>query len=91
MKATHHKNGQINTLVDEAPYQPGYEDAAFKPKPTNDYSENYLRIQKLLKCYHNATLKCNYNVATKIAHDLAEETIKLEFATYDQIRKSWLS
>ena len=57
----------------------------------NDYSENYLRIQKLLKCYYNATLKCNYNVATKIAHDLAEETIKLEFATYDQVRKSWLS
>jgi len=56
-----------------------------------DYSENYLRIQMLLKCYHNATLKKQYEKATKIAHDLAEETIKLEFATYDQVRMSWLS
>ena len=56
-----------------------------------DYSENYLRIQMLLKCYHNATLKQNYDKATRIAHDLAEETIKLEFATYAQVRKEWLS
>ena len=56
-----------------------------------DYSENYLRIQKLLRCYHNATLKQNYDKATKIAHDLAEETIKLEFATYAQVRKEWLT
>ena len=58
---------------------------------SQDYSENYLRIQKLLKCYHNATLKKQYEKATLIAHDLAEETIKLEFATYDQVRMSWLS
>jgi hypothetical protein len=56
-----------------------------------DYSENYLRIQKLLKCYHNATLKQDYDKATRIAHDLAEETIKLEFATYAQVRKEWLT
>ena len=56
-----------------------------------DYSENYLRIQKLLRCYHNATLKQDYDKATKIAHDLAEETIKLEFSTYEQVRKTWLS
>jgi hypothetical protein len=56
-----------------------------------DYSENYLRIQKLLRCYHNATLKQDYEKATKIAHDLAEETIKLEFATYAQVRKEWLA
>ena len=56
-----------------------------------DYSENYLRIQKLLKCYHNATLKQDFDKATKIAHDLADETIKLEFATYDQVKKQWLS
>jgi hypothetical protein len=56
-----------------------------------DYSENYLRIQKLLRCYHNATLKQDYDKATRIAHDLAEETIKLEFATYAQVRKEWLS
>jgi hypothetical protein len=56
-----------------------------------DYSENYLRIQKLLRCYHNATLKQDYDKATRIAHDLAEETIKLEFSTYEQVRKTWLS
>jgi len=55
-----------------------------------DYSENYLRIQQLLKKYHNATLKCDYELATQLAHELSEETIKLEFATYDQVRKSWL-
>jgi hypothetical protein len=55
-----------------------------------DYSENYLNIQRLLKSYHNATLKWDYEKATKIAHDLADETIKLEFATYDQVRKQWL-
>jgi hypothetical protein len=57
----------------------------------NDYSENYLRIQKLLKCYHTATLKNQYEKATRIANDLANETVKLEFSTYDQVRKSWLS
>lgn len=35
MKITHHKNGKIKTLVDEAPYHPGYEDAGFKPKEMN--------------------------------------------------------
>ena len=38
----------------------------------NDYSENYLRIQKLLRCYHNATLKKQYEKATLIANDLAD-------------------
>jgi|GEM_PF-2855128 hypothetical protein len=56
-----------------------------------DYSENYLQIAKLLKAYHNATLVKNFEKATKIAHELADETIKLEFNTYDQIRNSWLN
>jgi hypothetical protein len=56
-----------------------------------DYSENYLRIQQLMKKYHNATLKNNYAKATQIAHELADETIKLEFATYDQVRKKWVN
>ena len=56
-----------------------------------DYSENYLKIQRLLKSYHNATLKNQFEKATLIANDLAEETIKLEFATYDQVRKQWLA
>ena len=57
----------------------------------NDYSQNYLKLQMLMKSYHNYTLKCYYEKATQIAHELSEETIKLEFATYDQIRKQWLS
>jgi hypothetical protein len=56
-----------------------------------DYSENYLRIQKLLKCYHNATLKNQYEKATLIAHDLADETIKLELATIRAVKNQWLS
>lgn len=55
-----------------------------------DYSENYLKIQRLLKKYHEATLKNNYEKATKIACELAEETIQLEFSTYDQVRMQWL-
>lgn len=56
----------------------------------NDYSENYLRIQKLLKCYHNATLKNQYETATKIAHDLADETIRLEIASVRALKDQWL-
>ena len=56
-----------------------------------DYSENYLNIQKLLKSYHKETLKGNFAKATQLAHELADETVKLEFTTYDQVRKSWLS
>jgi hypothetical protein len=57
----------------------------------NDYSENYLKIQRLLKSYHDATLKCNYEKATKLAHDLADETIKLEISTIRQLKDQWLS
>ena len=57
----------------------------------NDYSKNYLKIQQLMKSYHNATLKGNFELATQLAHKLSEETIKLEIATYDQVRKQWLS
>ena len=56
-----------------------------------DYSENYLRIQKLLKCYHNATLKQDFDKATKIAHDLADETIRLELASIKALKDQWLS
>jgi hypothetical protein len=56
-----------------------------------DYSENYLRIGQLMKQYYDATLKNQYEKATLIAHELAEETIKLEFSTYEQVRKQWLS
>jgi hypothetical protein len=56
----------------------------------NDYSENYLRIQKLLKCYHNATLKNQYEKATKIAHDIADETIRLEIASVRALKEQWL-
>jgi hypothetical protein len=56
-----------------------------------DYSENYLKIQQLTKAYHTATLKGNFEKATKIAHDLADETIKLEIATIKQLKNQWLS
>lgn len=55
-----------------------------------DYSQNYLKIQRLLKSYHNATLKGDFDKATKIAHDLADETIKLEISSIHQLRKQWL-
>ena len=55
-----------------------------------DYSENYLKIQRLLKSYHIATLKCNYELATKLAHDLAYETIRLEIATIRELKDQWL-
>ena len=56
-----------------------------------DYSENYLNLQRLLKAYHSATLKGNFEKATKLAHDLADETIKLEIASIRQLKNQWLS
>jgi len=56
-----------------------------------DYSENYLKIQRLLKGYHSATLKNNFEQATKLAHDLADETIKLEIASIKALKDQWLS
>ena len=55
-----------------------------------DYSEPYLNIQKLVKAYHNATLKQNFEKATKIAHELADETIKLEIASIKQLKNQWV-
>lgn len=40
MNITHHKNGEIKTLVEEAPYHPGYEDAVDISKQYVDKSEN---------------------------------------------------
>jgi len=56
-----------------------------------DYSENYLRIQRLMKAYHTATLKRQFEKATQIAHDLADETIKLEISTIRELKNQWLS
>ena len=56
-----------------------------------DYSENYLNLKKLLKNYHDATLKCDFEKATKIAHDLADETIRLEIASIRQLKEQWLT
>ena len=55
-----------------------------------DYSENYLKIQRLLKKYHEATLKGHFENATRYAHDLADETIKLEISTLHQVKQRWL-
>jgi hypothetical protein len=43
-----------------------------------------------MKKYHNATLKCNFDLATKIAHELADETIKLEIASVRALKDQWL-
>jgi len=56
-----------------------------------DYSENYLKIQRLLKSYHKATLKNNFDQATKIAHELADETIQLEIASIRALKDQWLN
>ena len=56
-----------------------------------DYSEPYLEIQRLLKAYHKATLKGNFDKATKIAHDLADETIRLEIASIKQLKNQWVN
>lgn len=55
-----------------------------------DYCEPYLAIQRLLKSYHYATLKGNFEKATKIAHELADETIRLEIASIKQLKNEWL-
>jgi hypothetical protein len=55
-----------------------------------DYSENYLKIQRLLKDYHKATIKWEYEKATKIAHELADETIRLEIASVKALKDQWL-
>jgi len=46
MNITHHKNGEIKTLVEEAPYHPGYEDAGFKPK-----LENYITDDEIMETW----------------------------------------
>jgi hypothetical protein len=56
-----------------------------------DYSENYLKLQRLMKAYHNATLKFDYDKAMQYATKLSEETIKLEIATLSKLKQSWLS
>ena len=56
-----------------------------------DYCEPYLNIQRLVKAYHIATLKGNFERATKIAHELADETIRLEIATIKQLKNQWLN
>lgn len=56
-----------------------------------DYCEPYLNIQRLLKSYHKATLKGHFDKATRIAHELADETIRLEIASIKQLKNQWLS
>jgi hypothetical protein len=56
-----------------------------------DYSEPYLNIQKLIKKYHNAQLKGKSELATKIACELADETIKLEIASIKVLKNKWIN
>lgn len=46
MNITHHKNGEIKTIVEEAPYHPGYEDVGFKPK-----LENYITDDEIMETW----------------------------------------
>jgi hypothetical protein len=55
-----------------------------------DYCEPLLKIQRLLKAYHKATLKNNFEKATKLAHELADETIRLEIASIKQLKNEWI-
>ena len=63
----------------------------YESKNMTDYCEPYLNIQKLLKSYHKATLKGQFDKATKIAHDLADETIRLEIASIKQLKNQWIN
>ena len=83
MNITHHKNGEINVLVEEAPYHPGYEDVGFELK--EDYSEVYLQIKAKLKDYHDLCLKGRFNEATDVAIELTDLTIKLETVTLPNV------
>ena len=56
-----------------------------------DYCEPYLNIQRLLKSYHKATLKGHFDKATRIAHELADETIRLEIASIKQLKNQWIN
>jgi len=56
-----------------------------------DYCEPYLNIQKLLKSYHKATLKGEFDKATRVAHELADETIRLEIASIKQLKNQWIN
>ena len=47
----------------------------------SDYSENYIKIQKLLKEYHMEITNKNYIIATEIAHKIADETFYLKINT----------
>jgi len=57
----------------------------------NDYCVPYLNIQKLLKKYHNAQLKGKSELATKIAHEIADETIRLEIASIKKLKNQWIN
>jgi len=48
-------------------------------------------LKKLLKKYNNAQLKGKAELATKIAHEIADETIRLEIASVKELKKQWLS
>jgi len=56
-----------------------------------DYSTNYLKLQRLIKSYHNATLKGDFEKAMKHATSISEESIRLEIATLREVKKSWLN
>ena len=41
--------------------------------------------------FYNSDDQVQYNAVCHLLLAIGEETIKLEFATYDQVKKQWLS
>ena len=75
MNITHHKNGEIKTLVDEAPYHPGYEDAGFKPKAVNNKPVAWMREDGTLKFEEGLNFEVGQPFYTHPVKELTDEEI----------------
>lgn len=75
MNITHHKNGEIKTLVEEAPYNPGYEDVNYEPIPFAGYVKikiNTLELANLLEVDSWYKLVTREEIATMLRQQQAE-------------------
>jgi dTDP-4-dehydrorhamnose reductase len=73
MNITHHKNGKIKTLVEEAPFHPGYEDAGFEPIPF----AGFVKIQNELTDEEiNAEMLAYLNSKTMSLEDFARAILR---------------
>jgi hypothetical protein len=83
MNITHHKNGKIKTLVDEAPYHPGYEDAGFEPIPF----AGYVKIDEIKnnQILYTACLDCGKKVTGDYIHTCSPQLKTLTDEEIDSI------